>query len=65
MVFDTFNTACTFIKHMKYDKAELVDVENDLLTLHNGMTLLNMCIQRTGPGDGPTSEILKFFRLDS
>jgi len=27
-VFGTYNTACTFIKHMKYDKAELVDVED-------------------------------------
>jgi len=29
-IFGTYNTACTFIKHMKYDKAELVEVE-DLL----------------------------------
>ena len=25
-IFGTYNTACTFIKHMKYDKAELVKV---------------------------------------
>jgi len=29
-VFGTYNTACTFIKHMKYDKAELVEVEDML-----------------------------------
>jgi len=29
-VFGTYNTACTFIKHMKYDKAELVEVEDVL-----------------------------------
>jgi len=27
-IFGTYNTACTFIKHMKYDKAELVEVED-------------------------------------
>ena len=27
-VFGVYNTACTFIKHMKYDKAELVEVED-------------------------------------
>jgi len=26
-IFGTYNTACTFIKHMKYDKAELVEIE--------------------------------------
>ena len=26
------NTACTFIKHMKYDKAELVEIEAVLPT---------------------------------
>jgi len=26
-IFGVYNTACTFIKHMKYDKAELVEVE--------------------------------------
>ena len=29
-IFGTYNTACTFIKHMKYDKAELVEVEDML-----------------------------------
>jgi len=114
-VFGTYNTACTFIKHMKYDKAELVEVEDvlkptrqcvvcktsttkacgkchtsyfcsaeclksawkkhkktckaptgvpateaELRTLHKGIALLNMCIQRSGAGDGPTSEVLGF-----
>jgi len=115
-VFGTYNTACTFIKHMKYDKAELVEVEDvlkkpthkcdvcsslpakpcarckratycspscqkiawkqhkktckapttppateaELRTLHKGIALLNMCIQRPGAGDGPTSVVLEF-----
>jgi len=114
-IFGTYNTACTFIKHMKYDKAELVEIEAvlkparkcdvcsslgaepcagckrtfycstecqksawkkhkkmckppttppateaDLRTLHKGMALLNMCIQRSGAGDGPTSVVLGF-----
>ncbi len=114
-VFGTYNTACTFIKHMKYDKAELVEIEAvlkpthkcdvckttttkacsrcktsyfcraecqksawkkhkktckaptsppateaDLRTLHKGIALLNMCIQRSGAGDGPTSVVLEF-----
>jgi len=29
-IFGTYNTACTFIKHMKYDKAELLKVEDVL-----------------------------------
>jgi len=29
-IFGTYNTACTFIKHMKYVKAELVEVEDML-----------------------------------
>ena len=29
-IFGTYNTACTFIKHMKYDKAELLKVEEVL-----------------------------------
>jgi len=29
-ISSTYNTACTFIKHMKYDKAELVEVEDML-----------------------------------
>ena len=28
-IFGTYNTACTFIKHMKYDKAELAKVEDE------------------------------------
>jgi len=117
-IFGTYNTACTFIKHMKYDKAELVEVEDLLLKptrqcdfckttttkscarcktsyfcsaecqklawkkhkktckaptsppateaelreLHKGISLLNMCIQRPGAGDGPTSVVLDFLR---
>ena len=118
-VFGVYNTACTFIKHMKYDKAELVEVEDmlkkparqcdvcktnttkacarckisyfcssecqksawkkhkktckaptsppsseaELRVLHEGMLLLNRCIQEPGAGDGPTSVVLDF--LDS
>jgi len=29
-IFGSYNTACTFIKHMKYDKAELNEVEDVL-----------------------------------
>jgi len=60
-IFGTYNTACTFIKHMKYDKAELVEIEAvSLRSLHKGIALLNMCIQRPGAGDGPTSVVLEF-----
>ncbi len=117
-VFGVYNTACTFIKHMKYDKAELVEVEDmlkkpthkcdvcktattkacarcktsyfcsaecqksawkkhkktckaptreaaneaELRVLHEGMLLLNRCIQEPGAGDGPTSVVLDFLR---
>jgi len=116
-IFGTYNTACTFIKHMKYDKAELVKVEDvlkkptkcdvckttttkacarcktsyfcsaecqksawkkhkktckapttppateaELRVLHEGMLLLNRCIQEPGAGDGPTSVVLDFLR---
>jgi len=117
-VFGTYNTACTFIKHMKYDKAELNEVEDvlkkptrkcdvcsttttkacarcktsffcsaecqksawkkhkktckaptrvaaneaELRVLHEGMLLLNRCIQEPGAGDGPTSVVLDFLR---
>jgi len=117
-IFGTYNTACTFIKHMKYDKAELVEVEDvvkkptrkcdvcktattkacarcktsyfcsaecqksawkkhkktckaptgvaateaELRVLHEGMLLLNRCIQEPGAGDGPTSVVLDFLR---
>jgi len=120
-IFGTYNTACTFIKHMKYDKAELNEVEDmlkkpthkcdvcktpttkacarcktsyfcsaecqklawkkhkktckapttppasevELRILHEGMLLLNRCIQEPGAGDGPTSVVLDFLRLDS
>ena len=121
-IFGTYNTACTFIKHMKYDKAELLKVEDvlkpklrkrcsvcnsfgrlmcarckqtfyctlrhqtahwkkhkktckapttppaseaELRILHEGMLLLNRCIQEPGAGDGPTSEVLSFLRSDS
>jgi len=117
-VFGTYNTACTFIKLLKYDKAELVEVEDvlkkptnkcdvcktattkacarcktsyfcssecqksawkkhkktckaptsppsseaELRVLHEGMLLLNRCIQEPGAGDGPTSVVLDFLR---
>ncbi len=32
---------------------------------HKRIALLNMCIQRPGAEDGPTSEILDFLRNDS
>jgi len=120
-IFGTYNTACTFIKHMKYDKAELLKVEDvvkkptrkcdvcsttttkacarckisyfcsaecqksawkkhkktckapttpsaseaELRVLHEGMLLLNRCIQEPGAGDGPTSVVLDFLRSDS
>jgi len=117
-IFGTYNTACTFIKHMKYDKAELVEIEAvlkpaskcavcktattkacarcktsyfcsaecqksawkkhkktckaptsppaseaELRVLHKGIALLNMCIQRPGAGDGPTSVVLDFLKI--
>jgi len=117
-IFGTYNTACTFIKHMKYDKAELVEIEAvlkparkcdvcsslpakpctrckrsfycspscqksawkkhkktckapstppaseaELRKLHKGIALLNMCIQRPGAGDGPTSVVLDFLKI--
>jgi len=118
-VFGVYNTACTFIKHMKYDKAELVEVEDvlkkparkcdvcktattkacarcktsyfcsaecqksawkkhkktckaptreaaseaELRVLHEGMLLLNRCIQEPGAGDGPTSVVLDFLNV--
>jgi len=121
-VFGTYNTACTFIKVMKYDKAELLKVEDvlkpkrrnrcavcnafgrlmcarckqnfyctkrhqlahwkkhkktckaptrdaaneaELRVLHEGMLLLNRCIQEPGAGDGPTSVVLDFLRCFS
>jgi len=120
-IFGTYNTACTFIKHMKYDKAELNEVEDmlmkpthkcdvcktattkacarcktsyfcsaecqksawkkhkktckapireaaneaELRALHEGMLLLNRCIQEPGAGDGPTSVVLDFLSSDA
>jgi len=79
-IYGPYNTVCQFIKHMKYDKAELVEVEEPTLiyrmislvilpgatrekrVLHEGMALLNMCIQRPGAGDGPTSVVIDFLR---
>ena len=34
--------------------------EAELSTLHKGIALLNMCIQRPGAGDGPTSVVVDF-----
>jgi len=114
-IYGPHNTVCQIIKHMKYDKAELVEVEAvlkptrkcdvcsslpakpcarckrtfycspscqksawkkhkktckaptsppatevELRTLHKGIALLNMCIQRPGAGDGPTSVVVEF-----
>ena len=114
-IYGPYNTVCQFIKHMKYDKAELVEIEavlkparkcdvcnslpakpcarckntfycssecqklawkkhkrtckapttppsssSSLRTLHKGIALLNMCIQRPGAGDGPTSVVVEF-----
>jgi len=114
-IYGPYNTVCQFIKHMKYDKAELVEIEAvlkptrqcvvcktsttkacgkcqtsyfcsaeclksawkkhkktckaptgvaaneaELRVLHKGMALLNMCIQRSGAGDGPTSVVVEF-----
>jgi len=114
-IYGPYNTVCQFIKHMKYDKAELVEIEGvlkparkcdvcsslpakpcsrcmrtfycsptcqksawkkhkktckaptsppateaELRKLHKGIALLNMCIQRPGAGDGPTSVVVEF-----
>ena len=117
-IYGPYNTVCQFIKHMKYDKAELVEIEAvlkptrkcnvcsslpakpctrckrtfycspecqkaawkkhkktckaptsppttqaELRILHKGIALLNMCIQRPGAGDGPTSVVVDFLRV--
>ena len=36
--------------------------EAELRVLHEGMLLLNRCIQELGAGDGPTSVVLDFLR---
>jgi len=119
-IYGPYNTVCQFIKHMKYDKAELVEIEAvlkparkcdvcsslpakpcarckcafycspscqksawkkhkktckaptsppateaELRVLHKGMHFLNRCIQENGAGDGPTSVVLDFLRIDS
>ena len=49
-------------KHKKTCKAPtgVAATEAELRTLHKGMALLNMCIQRNGAGDGPTSVVVEF-----
>jgi len=49
-------------KHKKTCKAPMgvAATEAELRTLHKGMALLNMCIQRNGAGDGPTSVVVEF-----
>ena len=37
---------------------------HQLRTLHMGIALLNMCIQRSGAGDGPTSVVLGFLVVE-
>jgi len=52
-------------KHKKTCKAPTTPpaTSSSLRTLHKGMALLNMCIQRPGAGDGPTSVVLDFLRI--
>jgi len=49
-------------KHKKTCKAPTTPpaTSSSLRTLHKGIALLNMCIQRPGAGDGPTSVVLEF-----
>ena len=49
-------------KHKKTCKAPTSPpaTEEELRVLHKGIALLNMCIQRSGAGDGPTSVVLGF-----
>ena len=53
-------------KHKKTCKAptRAAASEAEMRILHEGMALLNMCIQRNGAGDGPTSVVLDFLRID-
>jgi len=54
-------------KHKKTCKAptSLPATEAELRTLYKGISLLNMCIQRSGAGDGPTSVVLGFLASGS
>jgi len=52
-IFRTYNTACTFIKHMKYDKAELVEIEDVLKP--KAKTLLSL--QRFREVDVPNGQV--------
>ena len=68
---------CTFIKHMKYNKAELVEVEVEVEVVvevevednteaddfQKGVSLLQLCSQGNGAGDVPTSVIVEFLRF--
>jgi len=49
-------------KHKKTCKAPTSPPasEAELRVLHEGMLLLNRCIQEPGAGDGPTSEVMEF-----
>ena len=51
-------------KHKKTCKAPTREAANEveLRVLHEGMLLLNRCIQEPGAGDGPTSVVLDFLR---
>jgi len=51
-------------KHKKTCKAPTSPPtsEAELRVLHEGMLLLNRCIQEPGAGDGPTSVVLDFLR---
>jgi len=51
-------------KHKKTCKAPttLSATEVELRVLHEGLLLLNRCIQEPGAGDGPTSVVLDFLR---
>ena len=53
-------------KHKKTCKAptSVPASEAELRILHEGMLLLNRCIQEPGAGDGPTSVVLDFLRVD-
>jgi len=52
-------------KHKKTCKVPTREAANEaeLRVLHEGMLLLNRCIQEPGAGDGPTSVVLDFLRI--